>query len=384
MSVSAANVWTQWKSWGSGGSYTIDSSGVLNIVDGSTGTNQSLVLAINVQGGDKIEFTCKAKANSGQGRQWINYGSIGSSSGGKPEMLIANNTDYRPSVLQTVVPESFNMTLCFIGVGCTITDIGDISVMEPVVTLNGTQIDFGMDPNSNPIRYNNTVTLSSATTTPQITVVSPTTFTDVNGGYNALYAAVGTFTPSFRVSGYDNGTTALGLVRYSADVFSPTLRFGKTRTTIPGTTPTTQTQTGDILGAIDANGDNGTSFVPGARIDFIQDGVAGDYIPTTIKFRCSTAALDRPPVLTLRSDGLLYPEGNNTQDLGHAVHRWANTYSANLRPGTGSVIWTSGSGSPEGVVTAAVGSMYTRTDGGVSSTLYVKESGTGNTGWAVK
>lgn len=46
--------------------------------------------------------------------------------------------------------------------------------------------------------------------------------------------------------------------------------------------------------------------------------------------------------------------------------------------------WTTGSGSPEGVVTAVVGSLYTRTDGGLLSTLYVKESGSGNTGWVAK
>lgn len=44
----------------------------------------------------------------------------------------------------------------------------------------------------------------------------------------------------------------------------------------------------------------------------------------------------------------------------------------------------SGSGSPESSVTAPIGSMYLRTDGGSSTTLYVKESGTGNTGWVAK
>ena len=43
-----------------------------------------------------------------------------------------------------------------------------------------------------------------------------------------------------------------------------------------------------------------------------------------------------------------------------------------------------GAGSPEGVVTASVGSIYLRTDGGTGTTLYVKESGTGNTGWVAK
>lgn len=38
-------------------------------------------------------------------------------------------------------------------------------------------------------------------------------------------------------------------------------------------------------------------------------------------------------------------------------------------------------GTPEGVVTARIGSTAVRSDGGASTTLYVKESGTGNTGW---
>lgn len=44
----------------------------------------------------------------------------------------------------------------------------------------------------------------------------------------------------------------------------------------------------------------------------------------------------------------------------------------------------SGAGSPAGVVTAPVGSLYLRTDGGANTTLYVKESGTGTSGWVAK
>jgi hypothetical protein len=43
-----------------------------------------------------------------------------------------------------------------------------------------------------------------------------------------------------------------------------------------------------------------------------------------------------------------------------------------------------GAGSPEGAITAPVGSLYLRTDGGANTTLYVKESGAGNTGWVAK
>lgn len=45
---------------------------------------------------------------------------------------------------------------------------------------------------------------------------------------------------------------------------------------------------------------------------------------------------------------------------------------------------TAGTGTPEAVVTAPVGSIFLRTDGGVSTTLYVKTSGAGNTGWTAK
>lgn len=43
-----------------------------------------------------------------------------------------------------------------------------------------------------------------------------------------------------------------------------------------------------------------------------------------------------------------------------------------------------GTGSPEGVLTAGIGSIYQRIDGGAGTSLYVKESGTGNTGWVAK
>ena len=47
-------------------------------------------------------------------------------------------------------------------------------------------------------------------------------------------------------------------------------------------------------------------------------------------------------------------------------------------------IMTNGTGTPEGVLTAHIGSTYGRTDGGAGTSFYVKESGTGNTGWVAK
>ena len=97
--------------------------------------------------------------------------------------------------------------------------------------------------------------------------------------------------------------------------------------------------------------------------------------------RDETGSADR---LYIYSTGVVGPGADNSQDLGLTTGRWLNGFINNLRPGAGTATWTSGSGTPQGVVTAAVGSLYTRTDGGASTTLYVKESGTGNTGWVAK
>lgn len=45
---------------------------------------------------------------------------------------------------------------------------------------------------------------------------------------------------------------------------------------------------------------------------------------------------------------------------------------------------TVGDATPEGAVTAPVGSLFLRTNGGAGTSLYVKESGSGNTGWVGK
>jgi hypothetical protein len=84
------------------------------------------------------------------------------------------------------------------------------------------------------------------------------------------------------------------------------------------------------------------------------------------------------------SNGAFRPFGTaDTQDIGTAANDVRDIYlSRDIYVNT--TKWSSGSGSPEGVKTAPIGSLYTRTDGGAGTTLYVKESGTGNTGWVAK
>lgn len=72
-------------------------------------------------------------------------------------------------------------------------------------------------------------------------------------------------------------------------------------------------------------------------------------------------------------------------NLGSATRCWIGTYTETVHLGTTNTPWTTGTGDPEGVVTAPIGSMFTRSDGGVGTTLYVKEADNGlNTGWAAK
>ena len=95
---------------------------------------------------------------------------------------------------------------------------------------------------------------------------------------------------------------------------------------------------------------------------------------------------DRPPWWFALWDHVhpTTPAADNTTDFATSALRWANGYFRQLRPGSGTVIWTSGAGTPEASVTAPIGSLYTRSDGGANTTLYVKESGAGNTGWVAK
>jgi hypothetical protein len=66
----------------------------------------------------------------------------------------------------------------------------------------------------------------------------------------------------------------------------------------------------------------------------------------------------------------------------------SRAFQRDILIGTGAVAASSGisagSGSPEGNKTASPGSIYMNSSGGAATSFYVKESGTGNTGWVAK
>ena len=84
-----------------------------------------------------------------------------------------------------------------------------------------------------------------------------------------------------------------------------------------------------------------------------------------------------------------YFDGNNRyvhMNNGRVVFQggFSPRFSDGLFISSGNSKILSGSGTPEGSVSASIGSLFLRTDGSTGTTLYVKESGTGNTGWVAK
>ena len=74
-----------------------------------------------------------------------------------------------------------------------------------------------------------------------------------------------------------------------------------------------------------------------------------------------------------------------TVNLGASNKCFIGTFTDKVHLGADNIPWTSGAGTPLGNLVAPIGAMYTRTDGGAGTTLYVKEADAGlDTGWVAK
>lgn len=86
----------------------------------------------------------------------------------------------------------------------------------------------------------------------------------------------------------------------------------------------------------------------------------------------------------------MHPASAQTLDTSRVDLAVSDVAPANINAsGPIGIQWTvariyAGSGSPENAIAAGMGSLYLRTDGGSGSTLYVKETGAGKTGWTAK
>jgi hypothetical protein len=87
----------------------------------------------------------------------------------------------------------------------------------------------------------------------------------------------------------------------------------------------------------------------------------------------------------VQTQGILYSVTSTTTLLGSGNKALGATLLRSVAPTNDrEELRFVGTGTPEGAVTAPVGATFMRTDGGATTTLYIKTSGVGNTGWTAK
>jgi hypothetical protein len=99
---------------------------------------------------------------------------------------------------------------------------------------------------------------------------------------------------------------------------------------------------------------------------------------------------DFPEVATTKPTFRIFRATNTTADKDMTIHKGDGTSTITFQVRNGAIVVlneanvtiAAGSGSPEGVVTAPIGSIYLRTDGVSGTAIYTKDSGIGNTGWS--
>jgi hypothetical protein len=144
-----------------------------------------------------------------------------------------------------------------------------------------------------------------------------------------------------------------------------------------------------------------TKLLPTASSDLSLNlpAVSGTLTPYTstggdffASWNSSGNALETAPIYKLGSaavfiGGALW-NTDNASDIGASgSNRPRSVFAGTSFSGpkyvlSGNIFWIQGAGTPEGSVTADIGALYSRNNGGPGTTLYVKESGGGNTGWS--
>jgi hypothetical protein len=146
---------------------------------------------------------------------------------------------------------------------------------------------------------------------------------------------------------------------------------------------------GGATGATGPAGTNGTNGAVGPAFPAggLRWAYTGNGSQTVFNIAGASTTLATAYLVTI--DGITQDSANYTITAGSPYTLTISTVPS------GSVIvitsltvglanWITGFGSPNGVVTAPIGSVYTNLTGGSLSTLYVKESGSGNVGWIAK
>lgn len=140
-----------------------------------------------------------------------------------------------------------------------------------------------------------------------------------------------------------------------------------------------------VIGELQIAGYNGagTTFFAGRIQAVMRDATAGSE-DTRLDFRRTIAGTSSVGMflgagLFMNASGVSDPGAGNV-----AANGILSKEGFFLGSDFTGVFWAKGAGSPEGQIAAPPGSLYSRTDGGAGTCFYVKESGSGATGWIAK
>ena len=192
-----------------------------------------------------------------------------------------------------------------------------------------------------------------------------------------------------------SATTYVGLPAFDPAVLDPiTPDSVNNRVGINQATPT---EALDVTGNIVATGSVTGATLGGTLTTAAQTnitsvgtlsslGVTGTMTAGTVS-ATTYVGLPTPSVLPITLDtannrvGINQSTPSFTLDVSGSV-RSTGTIQCSMGFQTNSITIKANTGTPEGTQTAPVGSLFLRTDGASGTTLYTKESGTGNTGWS--
>jgi hypothetical protein len=124
---------------------------------------------------------------------------------------------------------------------------------------------------------------------------------------------------------------------------------------------------------------SGNNFYAGANVDIFSNALTNSIIAGN---RCASVGVSQSIYTASAVSGTTI-SGNVTSGtisgFDYTNFEWGNQTPSSFHP---PILY--GTGTPESAVAAPVGTLFMRLDGSTSTTLYVKTSGTGNTGWTPK
>lgn len=329
MSFLPGDIWTPFKSFGAGATITTSAEGVLRIADAGADTNGSRYVMVNAKGGDKLRFEVMARALSGQGRMFFNLVSLPGQLAG--ENIIAGNADFQAYALDYVVPHFYSTVDIYVGIGCTVPDIGVIEAFSPAIYLNGTDLfsaygtNWTSDGGQVRMGGKSIIDVKLYGEEKSVAIASQAITGDI-------WLPFGTVDARLRMIGNYNYNSCFGILNLNPlPSEGPTIRLIKSRSSVAG--QYSATQVSDPLSAMDYWGDNGTGFGRAARMEVIQDAaVVGALVPGRWQLKVTTPTAGDQTSLVVDSSRAVRPGSDNVQNLGSASQRWATVYA-----GTGTI-----------------------------------------------